>query len=84
MRNLSLFFVVGLIGCSLAATRKHAIVNNMQTLRPRFVDAFSTGFVSIYKTHAQTTINLAKQGVIFSVPLTVFINKLHISICSDD
>ena len=60
MRNLSLFFVVGLIGCSLAATRKHAIVNNMQTLRPRFVDAFSTGFVSIYKTHAQTTINLAK------------------------
>jgi len=82
MRNLSLFFVVGLIGCSLAATRKHAIVNNMQTLRPRFVDAFSTGFVSIYKTHAQTTINLAKG--IFSVPLTVFINKLHISICSDD
>ena len=60
MRNLSLFFVVGLIGCSLAATRKHAIVNNMQTLRPRFVDAFSTGFVSIYKTDDRARINLAK------------------------
>jgi len=46
MNNLSLFVVVGLIGCSLAATRKHAISNNMQSLRPRFVDAFSTGFMT--------------------------------------
>ena len=44
MKGISLLVFVGLVGFSIAATQRQVPLNF--TLRPRFVDAFSTGFVS--------------------------------------
>ena len=47
MKFLCAFVLVGLVSCSMAATKRQLPLNF--TLRPRFVDAFSTGFVSKIK-----------------------------------
>ena len=44
MKSKSLLILAAIFGCSIAASQRQLPLNF--TLRPRFVDAFSTGFVS--------------------------------------
>ena len=44
MRTVEVILIVAFIGYSIAAMQRGVLLNI--SLRPRFVDAFSTGFVS--------------------------------------